>query len=69
MYDIESERWLKAMKSKMDSVYDNQIWTLVDPHEGVKPIGCKWVFKRKIDMEGNMITYKARLVAKVHKQR
>ena len=53
----------------MDSMYDNQVWTLVDPLEGVKNIGCKWVFKKKIDKEGNVITYKARLVAKGFKQR
>ena len=45
----------------MDSMYENQIWTLVDPLEGIKPIGYKWVFKKKTDMEGNAITYKARL--------
>ncbi|KAG8483010.1 hypothetical protein CXB51_021928 [Gossypium anomalum] len=36
-----SEKWLEAMRSEMDSMYENQVWTLVDPHEGVKPIGCK----------------------------
>ena len=42
---------------------------MVDPPEGIKPIGCKWVFKKKTDMEGNVITYKARLVAKGYRQR
>lgn len=64
----DSERWLEAMKSEMDSMYDNQVWTLVDPPEGAKPIGCKWVFKKKTDMEGKIQTYKARLVAKGFKQ-
>ena len=36
---LESDQWLKAMKSKMDSMYTNQVWTLVDPPEGLKPIG------------------------------
>ena len=45
-------------------MYTNQVWTLVDPPEGIKPIGCKWVFKKKTDMEGNVITYKVRFVAK-----
>ena len=49
-------------------MYNNQVWTLVDPPEGVKPIGCKWVFKKKINMDGNVQTYKARLVAKGFKQ-
>ena len=35
------ERWLEAMKSKMESIEINSVWTLVDPPEGVKPIGCK----------------------------
>ena len=52
------------MKSEIDSMYTNQVWTLVDPPEGIKPIGFKWIFKKKTDMEGNAITYKARLVAK-----
>ena len=57
------------MKSEMDSMYQNQVWTLVDPPEGIKPIGCKWVFKKKTDMEGNVTTYKSRLVAKGYRQK
>ncbi|KAG8482959.1 hypothetical protein CXB51_022006 [Gossypium anomalum] len=63
-----SEKWLEAMRSEMDSMYENQVWTLVDPPEGVKPIGCKWVFKKKTDMDGNVQTYKGRLVAKGFRQ-
>lgn len=48
----------------MESMYPNQVWTLADPPEGVKPIGCKWVFKKKTDMDGKVNTFKARLVAK-----
>ncbi|PKI68475.1 hypothetical protein CRG98_011113, partial [Punica granatum] len=50
----DSEKWLEAMRSEMKSMYTNQVWTLVDRPEGVRPIGCKWVFKKKIDMDGNM---------------
>jgi Reverse transcriptase (RNA-dependent DNA polymerase) len=49
-------------------MYDNTVWNLVAPHVGVKPITNKWVFKRKIDMDGNMTVYKVRLVAKYFKQ-
>ncbi|KAK8572033.1 hypothetical protein V6N12_028096 [Hibiscus sabdariffa] len=59
-----SEKWLEAMRSEMDSMSNNQVWTLVEPPEGIKPIGCKWVFKKKIDMDSNVQTYKGRLVAK-----
>ena len=58
----DSEKWLEAMKSEMQSMYDNQVWTLIDPTDGLKTIRCKWVFKKKTDMDGNVHTYKARLV-------
>ncbi|KAK8690320.1 hypothetical protein V6N13_089014 [Hibiscus sabdariffa] len=64
----DSEKWLEAMRSEMDSMSENQVWTLVEPPEGIKPIGCKWVFKKKIDMDGNVQTYKGRLVAKGFRQ-
>ena len=63
-----SDRWLETMKSEMQSMYDNQDWTLIDPPNGLKTIGCKWVFKKKTDMDGNVHTFKARLVAKGFKQ-
>jgi len=64
----EYEKWLEAMESEMESMYTNQIWTLVDPPEGVKPIGYKWVFKNKTDMDGKVNTFKERLVAKCFKK-
>ncbi|KAK8652167.1 hypothetical protein V6N13_061189 [Hibiscus sabdariffa] len=64
----DSEKWLEAMRSEMDSMSENQVWTLVEPPEGIKPIGCKWVFKKKTDMDGNVQTYKGRLVAKRFRQ-
>ena len=60
----DSDRWLKAIKSEMNSMYTNQVWTSIDVPEDVIPIGCKWVFKKKIGAEGQVETYKARLVAK-----
>ena len=53
----------------MDSMYANQVWTLVDPPEGIVHIRCKWIFKRKIGADGKVETYKARLVAKGFRQR
>ncbi|KAK8554259.1 hypothetical protein V6N12_031225 [Hibiscus sabdariffa] len=64
----DSEKWLEAMKYEMDSMLENQVWTLVEPPERIKPIGCKCVFKKKTDMDGNAQTYKGRLVAKGFRQ-
>src|SRR4051812_31698449 len=59
-----SKEWHKAMKSEMESIYENQVWNLEELPEGVKHIGCKWIFKRKTDADGNITIHKARLVAK-----
>ena len=57
------------MKFEMDSMYTNQVWTLIDAPEGVISIECKWVFKKKIGVDGQVETYKVRLVVKGFKQK
>ena len=53
----------------MESMYSNQVWTLVEAPNGIKPIGCKWVYKRKRGIDGKVKTFKARLVAKGYIQK
>ncbi|KAL4271452.1 hypothetical protein GQ457_13G004180 [Hibiscus cannabinus] len=60
----ESKLWYDAMKDEMNSMKNNEVWDLVPLPDGVKVIGCKWVFKTKKDSKGNIERYKARLVAK-----
>src|SRR5665213_3340007 len=47
------------------------MWSII-PHQlvpdGRQPIGCKWVFKRKLNSDGSIMRYKARLVAKGYAQ-
>ncbi|KAK4385965.1 hypothetical protein Sango_2720500 [Sesamum angolense] len=64
MLDIDSTKWLEARKSKMDSMGSNQVRTLVDPPKGLKPVACKWVYKRKLGADGEVTAFKAKLVAK-----
>ena len=52
----------------MESMKVNDVQTLVEPPEEVKPIGCKWVFKRKKDTDEKLETYKAYLVVKSYRQ-
>ncbi|XP_020260007.1 uncharacterized protein LOC109836507 [Asparagus officinalis] len=68
MSDIDSSKWVDAMKAEMDSIYYSKVWTLVDLPIGVKPIGCKWISKRKYGVDEYVETYKARLVAKCYTQ-
>ena len=50
-------------------MYSNNVLTLVDLPQGVKPISCKWVCKRKKEVDGKVETYKARLMEKGYSQK
>ncbi|KAH9737203.1 Integrase catalytic domain-containing protein [Citrus sinensis] len=65
----ESSSWIHAMHDEMASMYHNGVWDLVELPDGCRPIGCKWVFKTKRDVRGQVERYKARLVAKGFSQR
>nr|GEW74026.1 hypothetical protein [Tanacetum cinerariifolium] len=62
--DPESDKWLDAMNTKMQSMKDNKVWYLVDLPSNCQTVGCKWLFKNKTNMDGNVHTFKALLVAK-----
>ena len=62
--DAHAHHWVKAMKFELDSMYSNQVWDLVKAPNGIKPVGCKWVYKRKRGINGKVETFKARLMAK-----
>ena len=38
--DKDADLWKKAMKYEMQSMYSNQVWDLMEPPEGIKPIRC-----------------------------
>ena len=64
MMSPDSGKWQEAMQSEMESITENQIWTLVDLPDSRKVVECKWIFKKKTYANGNVTVYKARLVAK-----
>ena len=63
------QEWIDAMNEEIKSMKDNDVWDLVPLPEGVKPIGCKWIFKTKRDSKGDVERYKAHLVAKGYTQK
>ena len=46
MQRFDSDKWLGAMKSKIKSMKINDVWTLVDLPKRIRPIECKWIFKK-----------------------
>jgi hypothetical protein len=59
---VESE-----IQEVLESFYENNVWELKP--KDCKPIGCRYVFKKKLDENGNVARYKTRLVAKGYAQR
>ncbi|KAE8675002.1 hypothetical protein F3Y22_tig00111708pilonHSYRG00525 [Hibiscus syriacus] len=43
----ENDKWMAAMVEEIESLNHNRTWELVRLPEGKKPIGCKWVYKKK----------------------
>jgi hypothetical protein len=61
---LDADDWKEAVRSEMDSIFSNGTWELSELPFGCKPIGCKWVIKKKLRPNGTIDKYKARLVAK-----
>ncbi|KAK4385857.1 Retrovirus-related Pol polyprotein from transposon TNT 1-94 [Sesamum angolense] len=49
----------EAINSEIESIMQNHTWELVDLPSGSKPLGCKWILKRKYKADGSIDKYKA----------
>ncbi|KAL8132324.1 hypothetical protein AgCh_007987 [Apium graveolens] len=67
--DKDADLWQKAMESEIESMYSNQVWELVEPPKGIKPIGCKWIYKKNRGLDKKVKAWKARLVVKGYTQK
>ncbi|KAH9686503.1 hypothetical protein KPL70_014374 [Citrus sinensis] len=65
----EDTLWKEAINSEVESILQNHTWELVDLPPGCKPLGYKWIFKRKMKADRSIDKYKARLVIKGYRQR
>ncbi|GJX97819.1 zinc finger, CCHC-type containing protein [Tanacetum coccineum] len=54
--------WEEAINDEMDSIMGNNIWVLADLPPCCKPLDCKWIFKRKLKVDGTTKKFKVRLV-------
>ncbi|KAF5454480.1 hypothetical protein F2P56_024140 [Juglans regia] len=54
----------KALQDEIQALQDNNTWTLVPRFPYMDVIGCKWVFKTKINADDTLNRLKACLVAK-----
>eukprot|EP00253_Pinus_taeda_P021064 PITA_21064 len=60
----DGKLWKEAMVDELASLHKTEAWDLVELPAGRKPIGSKWMFKKKTNVEGKLENYKAQLVEK-----
>jgi hypothetical protein len=60
----EAPFWRTAIEEEYNSLIAMNTWELRMLPPGKKAIPCKWVFKRKLNADGSIERYKARLVVK-----
>ena len=60
--------WVKAMEEELDQIQKNETWELVPRPKNKNVIGTKWVFRNKLNEEGQVTRNKARLVCKGYAQ-
>jgi hypothetical protein len=69
MNSVDADKWKEATEKEYKSLIDNHTWEKCKLPPDRVPIGCKWVYKVKINKNGEIERYKARLVAKGYSQK
>ncbi|GKC86452.1 zinc finger, CCHC-type containing protein, partial [Tanacetum coccineum] len=67
--DQDAAFWKEAINDEIGFIMENNTWVLFDLPPGCKPLGCKWIFKRKMKVDGTINKFKAQLVIQGFKQK
>ena len=65
---LQDDDWFKEMEEEIEKIEKNMTWTLVPRPIDKNVIGTKWVFRKKLDKNGEITINKARLVYKGYAQ-
>ena len=66
---VQDPLWRAAINKEIQAFEATQTWVLTPLPSGKRTIGCKWVYRVKLNPDDNVERYKARLVAKGYTQR
>jgi uncharacterized membrane protein YciS (DUF1049 family) len=64
----KDDHWVKAMNDELDQIEKNNTWEMVHRLEGKNIIGSKWIFKNKLNEQGQVVKNKVSLVCKGYAQ-
>jgi len=59
----EWPKWREAILTEQKALEAHETWVLEKPPPGTNIVGLTWVFRWKLDANGVVTKYKARLVA------
>ena len=65
---LDNESLIEAMNEEIEKIEKKKTWTLVPRPKNKNVIGTKWVFRNKLNEEGQVSRNKARLVCKGYSQ-
>ena len=65
----ESAHWKRAMDEEIAALRSNNTWKTMPLPADAHAIGCKWIYKVKLNSDGSIERYKARLCAKGYSQK
>ena len=57
---MKHKHWREAMITEMRALMRNRTWVKGNLPEGVKKVGCRWMFTIKRRLDGTIEMYKAR---------
>ncbi|GJU84486.1 zinc finger, CCHC-type containing protein [Tanacetum coccineum] len=69
MQSRDAALWKEEIDDEIGSIMKINTWVLSDLPPGCKPLGCKWIFKRKMKVDGTIDKFKARLVIQGFRQK
>jgi len=50
---LKDDKWVAAMHEELHQFTRNDVWFLVPRFNQMNIIGCKWVFRNKLDESGS----------------
>jgi len=60
---LSDDKWILVMQEELNQFQRNDVWDLVPKPQHKNIIGTKWVFRNKLNEQGEVVRNKARLIA------